>query len=113
MPNSRLIAVNDTTWTLIPCSGPYGSCTIEEDGLTPQGLEAQFPNDGYVATYNYLAGEQIVINAKGPTGAIGYSAQNTSGGFNYRAADNMCQVKSVAATANVRVVEQESGPDAG
>lgn len=114
MAKTRLIAVNGNAgaWTPIPASIPARTVQIVEDGsVAAQGLQVQFPADGYATTNTYGAGTPITMTGAGHDGILGLPAQNDSDptGFNYRTADAYCQVRSATATATtVRVVESES-----
>ncbi|MGH9475452.1 MAG: hypothetical protein ACRD1C_03865 [Terriglobales bacterium] len=115
MAVTRLIALNGNAgaFTQILASIPARSVQIVEDGsVAGQGLEVQFPADGYATTDTYATGIPITIEGAGHDGICGLPAQNAANGaaaFNYRAADVYCQARSATATATtVRVVESES-----
>lgn len=115
MAVTRLIALNGNTgaYTPIAATIPARSVEIVEDGsVAAQGLEVQFPQDGYGTTDTYGAGTPIEIEGAGHDGVCGLPVQNAANGagaFNYRAADVYCQARSATATATtVRVVESES-----
>lgn len=111
MAKTRLIAVNANSGAFTPITATIAAQAVEivEDGsVSPQqGLEVQFPADGYATTDTYPAGQTVEL-AAGPTGALGFPGQNTGspGAFNYHPADAYCQVRSATATGTtVRVVE--------
>jgi hypothetical protein len=115
MPVTRLIALNGSAgaFTAIPAAIPArGVQIVEDDSVAGQGLEAQFPGDGYTTTSTYAAGTPISIIGPGRDGLAGLPEQNAANGvgaFNYRAADVYCKLRSATATAtSVRVVETES-----
>ncbi|MGH9414581.1 MAG: hypothetical protein ACRD0Y_12700 [Terriglobales bacterium] len=115
MPVTRLIALNAASgaYTPVAASIPARSVTIVEDGAAAgQGVEAQFPADGFSATSTFAAGAPITLTGAGHDGICGLPAQNAGNGasaFNYRAADVYCQLRSATATATtVRVTETEA-----
>ncbi|MGH9467915.1 MAG: hypothetical protein ACRD1Y_11230 [Terriglobales bacterium] len=106
MPAVRLIALNANSgsYTPITASIPARTVIIVEDGsVIRQGLQAQFPADGYAATTTYPSGDAIELEGAGHDGICGLPAQP------YRAADVYCQLRSATASATtVRVSESES-----
>jgi hypothetical protein len=115
MPVTRLIALNGNggAYTPIAATIPARSVQIVEDGsVAGQGLEVQYPGDGYATTNSYATGTPIGIDGAGKDGLAGLPEQNAGNGaaaFNYRAADVYCQARSATATATtVRVVETET-----
>ena len=115
MSVTRLIAVNSNSGAYVPVAAtiPARSVEIVEDGsVAAQGLQAQFPGDGFAVTNSYGGGTPIEITGAGESGNCGLPAQNNANGaaaFNYRAADVYCQVRSATATATtIRVVETEA-----
>lgn len=115
MAVTRLIAVNGSggAYTAISASIPARTVEIVEDGsVVAQGLEVQYPGDGYATTNTVpYAQEPITITGAGKDGLAGLPAQNSTepDGFNYRPADVYCQVRSATSTATtVRVVETET-----
>lgn len=117
MPVTRLIALNANSgaYTQITATIPARTVEIVEDGSVPaQGLEAQFPGDGFGVTDTYAASVPIELTGAGRDGNLGLPVQNSANGagaFNYRAADVYCQLRSATATATtVRVVESEATP---
>lgn len=114
MPVTRLIALNGSAgaFTAIPAAMAARAVQIvEDDSVAGQGLEAQFPGDGYTTTGTYAAGTPISIVGPGRDGLAGLPEQNAAnpGAFNHRAADVYCKLRSATATATtVRVVETES-----
>lgn len=114
MAVTRLVALNGNGggFTAIRATIPARSVQIvEDDSVAGQGLEAQFPGDGYAVTSQYPSGAPISIAGAGHDGICGLPEQNAANGataFNYRAADVYCQLRSATATATtVRVVEVE------
>jgi hypothetical protein len=114
MPVTRLIALNGSAgaFTAIPAAMAARAVQIvEDDSVAGQGLEAQFPGDGYATTDTYAAGTPISIVGPGRDGLAGLPEQNAADptAFNHRAADVYCKLRSATATATtVRVVETES-----
>lgn len=115
MPATRLIAVNGNggAYTPIACSIACRAVQIVEDGsVAAQGLEIQYPSDGYATTNTVAGGTPVTIEGAGKDGLAGLPVQNGANGngaFNYRPADVYCQVRSATATATtVRVVETET-----
>jgi hypothetical protein len=115
MPATRLIALNANTgaYTPITATIPARSVQIVEDGsVVGQGLEIQYPSDGYATTNTVAAGTPVTITGAGKDGLSGLPVQNAANGagaVNYRAADVYCQARSATATATTaRVVEVET-----
>lgn len=115
MSVNRLIALNAASgaFTPIPASIPARSVSIVENGAAAgQGLEAQFPTDGFSATVTFAPGTPITITGAGHDGIAGLPEQNAANGaaaFNYRAADVYCQLRSATGTpTSVRVEESEA-----
>ena len=114
MAVTRLITVNNNAgaWTPIAANIPARSVQIVEDGsVTAQGLELQYPADGFTITSTVPGGTPVTISGPGKDGLAGLPEQNDSDptGFNYRAADVYCQARSATATATtVLVVETET-----
>jgi hypothetical protein len=111
MPVTRLVAINGSggAYTQILATIAAAAAVIVEDGsVAPQGLQVQYPVDGFTATANIPIGQEPLTVEK-PSGFLpGQNTANGAGAFNYRAADVYCQVKSATATATtVRVVEME------
>ncbi|MGH9482354.1 MAG: hypothetical protein ACRD1L_09710 [Terriglobales bacterium] len=109
---TRLVALNGNAgaYVQIAATIPARAVQIVEDGsATAQGLEAQFPRDGFAVTDTYLAGTPIQLTGAGRDGNLGLPTQNGVGAFNSRPADVYCQARSATATATtVRVVETET-----
>ncbi|HUX68807.1 MAG TPA: hypothetical protein VMV31_15080 [Terriglobales bacterium] len=112
MPVTRLVNLNNNAgaYTQIAATIPARSVQIVEDSAAPsQGLEVQYPQDGFATTYAYDGGTPIEVTGAGENGNCGLPAQNSGGDFNYRAADVYLQARSATATATtVRVVESET-----
>ncbi|MGH9416855.1 MAG: hypothetical protein ACRD01_09530 [Terriglobales bacterium] len=114
MPATRLIALNGNggAYTAISSLIACRSVQIVEDGsVAAQGLEIQYPFDGYATTNQVAGGVPVSITGAGKDGLAGLPAQNggAPGAFNYRPADVYCQARSATATATtVRVVETET-----
>lgn len=114
MAVTRLVAVNGDggAYVSIAATIPARAVQIvEDDSVAGQGLEAQFPGDGYATTDTYAAGTPISIVGPGRDGLAGLPEQNAADptAFNHRAADVYCKLRSATATATtVRVVETES-----
>lgn len=114
MPVTRIINLNNNAgaYTQIAATIPARSVQIVEDSAAPaQGLEVQYPQDGFVSTATYDGGTPIEVTGAGENGNCGLPAQNggAPGAFNHRAADVYLQARSATATATtVRVVESET-----
>jgi hypothetical protein len=113
MPVTRLITLNGNggTYTNIEATIPARAVQIvEDDSVAGQGLQAQFPGDGFATTATYAAGTPIGITGAGRDGICGLPEQNAAdpAAFNHLAADVYCKLRSATATATtVRVVEAE------
>ena len=113
MPVTRIINLNNNAgaYTQVAATIPARSVQIVEDSAAPaQGLEVQYPQDGFAGTYTYDGGTPIAITGAGQNGDCGLPQQNSdAGAFNHRAADVYLQARSATATATtVRVVESET-----
>lgn len=112
MPVTRLVSINANggSWTPIVATMAAHEVQIVEDGsVTAQGIAAQFKSDGFGTTDTYPPGQVIQLVGHGNDGAAGLPAQNAPGGFNYRAGDTYCQLRSATASGTVvRVVESET-----
>ena len=109
MPVTRLINVNGDggAFTAIVATIPSHTVQLVEDAsVTGQGLQVQFPGDGYATTDTYPAGQPVELQGHGHDGLLGYSAGGTSPAA---AAATYCLVRSATANATtVRVVEREA-----
>ena len=110
----RLLALNGNggSYTVVAATIAARAVQIVEDGSVPgQGLQAQFPGDGFATTDTYPSGTPISSVGPGRDGLAGLPVQNAANGataFNYRAADVYCKLRSATAnTTTVRVVEME------
>lgn len=115
MAVTRLVTLNPNSGSFVAITAAIPARTVQivEDGsVAGQGLEVQFPADGYATTNTYGTGTPITIEGAGKDGLCGLPAQNAANGAsaaNYRAADVYCQVRSATGTATtVRVVETET-----
>lgn len=113
MPVTRLVALNNNAgaYTAIAATLAARRVEIVEDGsVAGQGLEVQYPGDSFSVTNTVAADSVITLIGPGHDGLAGLPEQNAGdpGGFNHRAADIYCQLRSATATGTtVRVVETE------
>ena len=112
MKKSQITLTGGAAVTPIPASIRAHSIKIIELGLAPVGLIVNWPDDSFVANYNYAAGAVIRKSGHGIHGVLARPA-NSAYGNTPATADNYCKIKASNnnAAVVVELTEYEFGED--
>lgn len=98
----------DGTFLPITATGPFHRVRVRELGLSPVGLIAEFPDDGFSNQVNYATGVVIERIGNGYHGVLGYAANAISGKAPASATVYM-KVKASDGTAKKVLLEEFEG----